>query len=142
MQPGSGSFDTILGSAFQYQLFPISIHGNVLYTIRTRGGQNFRNGNLFSAYIYADYLVNPANKYFQTKIGLDTTLQNEVHQRDHGERVKDSGGTTLLFGPEFSVQGNRHISIFGNFLFPVFQKLGGVHQHLQYVWNAGVKIAF
>lgn len=142
LQPGSGSFDPILGSAFEYRAGRFGVHGNALYTLRTRGGQHFKFGNLFSTYLYVDYLLNSKSKYFQTRAGLDTTLQNEQRQRDRTGPVADSGGTTWLMGPEISVQGNRHVSIFGNFLLPVYQNLGGVHQTLRFVWNAGVKIAF
>jgi len=142
MQPGSGSIDPSLGGAFGYQTGQIAIHGNTIYTFRTRGAQGFRYGNLFSTYVYADYLLNPNSRYFQGKIGIDASLQNEQKQRDREGRVGDSGGTTLLLGPEFSIRGNNHISIFGNVLFPVIQDLGGVHQHLRFVWNTGVKISF
>ena len=142
LQPGSGSFDTTLGAAYQYQLSRIVFHGNVLYAIRTKGAQEFRYGNLFSSYNYADFLMNPKSKYFQSKVGIVSVYQIESHQQSHGEKAVDSGGVTLLLGPEISVQGNDHVSIFGNFLFPAYQNLGGVHQEIQYVWNGGVKISF
>ena len=142
MQPGSGSFDPSMGTAFAYQAGPVTFHGNVIYIIRTKGAQNFQFGNLFSTYVYADYLINPQSKYLNTRVGFDTTLQNEQKQKSREGKVADSGGTTWFLGPEFSVRGNSYVSIFGNFLFPVLQNLGGVHQHLQYIWNAGVKISF
>ena len=142
MQPGSGSWDPSMGAAFSYQIERVALHGNVIYVIRTRGAQGFRFGDLFSTYLYADYMLNPENKYFNTRIGFDTTLQNEQKQRSREGRVDDSGGTTWLLGPEVSVRGNSYVSIFGNFLFPILQDLGGVHQHLQFIWNAGVKISF
>ncbi len=142
MQPGSGSFDPSMGTAFQYRIQRVIFHGNAIYTIRTRGAQDFRFGNLFSSYIFVDYLLNPKSKYFQSKIGIDASLQNEQKQKSRKGRAADSGGTTLLLGPEFSIGGNGYISVFGNFLFPAIQNLGGVHQHVQFVWNAGVKISF
>lgn len=142
MQPGSGSFDSIMGAAYQYRLGRTEFHGNSLFTLRTKGSQEFRYGNLFSSYLYADYLLNPESEYFKTKVGVDSALQIENHQRSKGTEIVDSGGTTWLLGPEISTQGNRYISIFGNFLFPVYQNLGGVHQLVQFIWNAGVKISF
>lgn len=142
MQPGSGSFAPSLGTAFAYRVWRIVVHGNATYTIRTRGAQDFRFGNLFSTYVFVNYLLNSTSKYFQCTVGIDATLQNEQKQRSRTGRVADSGGTTLLFGPELSIRGHDYVSIFGNFLFPAIQNLGGVHQHLQFVWNAGVKISF
>ena len=49
---------------------------------------------------------------------------------------------SLYKGIEKAIHGNRHISIYGNILFPVYQNLGGVHQRVRFIWNAGVKIAF
>ena len=142
MQPGSGSFDASMGTIFTYQVGRMAVHGNAIYTIRTRGAQDFRFGNLFSTYVFVDYLLNPQNKYFQSKVGIDTSLQNERKQTSRDWRVADSGGTTLLLGPEFSIRGSDYISIFGNLLFPAIQNLGGVHQHVQFIWNAGIKISF
>ncbi len=142
LQPGSGSYDTLLGGAYRVQLKSVTLHGNVLCAIRTKGAQEFRFGNLFSTYLYADYRVNPQSQFFKTKIGLDMTLQHERKQTHRGVKVKDSGGTTYLLGPEFSVQGNDHLLLFGNILFPVYQNLGGVHQEVRFIWNAGVKIVF
>ncbi|GEM_PF-1114640 len=142
MQPGSGSFDPSMGTAFAYQVGQVAFHGNVIYVIRTKGAQDFQFGNLFSTYVFADYLLNPQSKYLSTRVGFDTTLQNEQKQKSREGNVADSGGTTWLLGPEFSVRGNSYVSIFGNFLFPILQDLGGVHQHLRFIWNAGVKISF
>ncbi|HLD50280.1 MAG TPA: hypothetical protein VJC08_03700 [bacterium] len=142
LQPGSGSWDPIMGAAFQYQLSRLVFHGNALYAIRTNGAHEFRAGNLFSTYLYADYLLNPKSKYFQNKVGMVTILQNEQKQKNHRVKVADSGGTTILMGPEISIRGNSFVSVFGNILFPVYQNLGGIHQLLQFVWNAGVKISF
>ncbi len=142
MQPGSGSFDPSIGTDFAYQVGRIAVHGNAIYTIRTRGAQDFRFGNLFSTYLFVDYLLNPKSKYFQSKVGIDASLQNERKQKNRDGVVADSGGTTMLLGPEFSIRGNDYVSIFGNFLFPAIQNLGGVHQYVQFVWNAGIKIYF
>ncbi len=142
MQPGSGSFDPLMGAAFQYGWRRFKLHGNAIYTIRTPGKQDFAFGNLFSSYVYVDYLVNPQSRFLNTKIGFDTAVHNERKQRNAGGPIADSGGTTWLMGPEFSMRGNDWVSVFGNVLFPVYQDLGGIHQKLQYVWNVGTKISF
>lgn len=142
MQPGSGSFDPSMGAAFAYALGRAGFHGNAIYTIRKEGAQDFKFGNLFSAYLYADYLLNPASRNFQTKLGMDFALQKERRQKDRNGTVEDSGGTTFLLGPQIAVRGNRYVSLFGNILFPAYQNLGGLHQTVRFVWNAGIKISF
>ena len=54
----------------------------------------------------------------------------EDKQIDRGEKVTDSGGTTLFLGPALTVKANDNVSVFGNVLFPVHQNLGGVHQEI------------
>lgn len=142
LQPGSGSFDPSMGAVFQTMFGQFSWHGNALYTIRTRGAQRFTFGDIFSTYLHMDYLLNPESQHFNTRLGIDTTLQKEQRQKDRNGKIVDSGGTTWLLGPEISIQGDSQLSIFGNILFPIYQNLGGIHQLAQYVWNAGVKIAF
>ncbi len=141
-QPGSGSWDPMMGTAFETRISRLVFHGNALYFLRTNGAHDFRAGNLFASYLYADYLLNPKSQYFQNRLGMVAVFQNAQKQKHHRVKVADSGGTTILLGPEISIQGNRSVSVFGNILFPVYQNLGGVHQLLQFVWNAGVKISF
>ena len=142
LQPGTGSWDYTVGSFFQYELNPLVLNGNVLYTFKTKGDQAFEFGDLFSIYLYADYLIDPASAFNQTKVGLDMNLQVEDKQIDHGFKMKDGGGITLLLGPSLTMKANDHISLFGNLLVPIYQNLGGVHQELDFVWNLGGKIAW
>ena len=142
LQPGSGSYDYTIGATFKYELYPIALHGNALYVFKKKGSQEFEYGDLFSTYLFADYLMNPKSNRFQTKIGLDVNLQIDGRQTESGKEMVDSGGTTLLLGPSLSIKANDYVSVFGNFLFPVYQNLGGVHQELDFVWNAGAKISW
>lgn len=135
LQPGTGSYDYSAGAAFQHDWQRIRVHGNVLYTLKTEGDQDFEFGDLLSSYLIIDTPITS-----NTRLGLDLNLQIEDKQIDSGVKVVDSGGVTLLLGPAISVDANDSISLFGNFLMPVYQDLGGVHQKLDFVWNGGVKI--
>lgn len=142
LQPGSGSYDYSIGTAFQWDRGLFTAHGNVLYTFKTEGDQNFEYGDLFSSYIIADYWVNPNSANFKTKIGVDLNFQLADKQVFEGAKVEDSGGATLFLGPAISIETNDHVSVFGNFLFPVYQDLGGLHQEVDFIWNAGAKISW
>ncbi len=141
LQPGSGSYDYIAGLAFQGPLGSGQFHGNVLYTFRTEGDQEFRFGDAFSAYLILDAPV-LARKKRELRLGADVNLQIEDKQREEGIEIADSGGTTLLIGPSANACLAPNLSIFGNILFPVYQDLGGVHQELDFVWNAGCKLTW
>jgi hypothetical protein len=142
LQPGSGSTDYKMGAAFQKEMSWATLHGNVLYTVKTKGAQDFEFGDAFSSYLFLDRSVGPKDGYFHTKVGLDMNLQIEEKQTDDGVEMADSGGVTLLLGPALNVKAGDAVSIFGNFLMPVYQDLGGLHQELDFVWNAGAKIAW
>lgn len=142
LQPGTGSYDYPLGVVYQLQVNSFVFRGNAIYVFKTEGDQDFEFGDLFSTSLFLDYIVNPGNNAFETKIGLDLNFQHEEKQVDHGEEVADSGGTTFFLGPALTIKANDNVSVFGNILFPVHQNLGGVHQELDFVWNAGTKITW
>jgi hypothetical protein len=142
LQPGSGSFDYIAGAAFRYDMERFSIRGNSLYIFRTEGDQDFEFGDLWTSYVFANYLVNPGNSKFKIRPGIDFNLQVETKQEDAGEDIEDSGGTTLLIGPALMVDMNEHVSFVGNILFPAYQDLGGLHQELEYIWNIGLRLCW
>ena len=142
LQPGSGSFDYIAGAAFRYDIQRFSIRGNSLYIFRTEGDHDFIFGDLWTSYVFINYLVTPESQRLKVRPGVDFNFQIESKQGEAGEEIEDSGGTTLFIGPALMVDINNHISIVGNILFPAYQDLGGLHQELDYLWNVGLKISW
>ncbi len=140
LQPGSGSFDFPAGVMYQWMVNPFVLRGNAMYVFKTEGDRQFEYGDLFSASLFLDLLIGPQSKGEETKIGLDLNFQNEQKQTENGLSVKDSGGNTLLLGPAVTLRRGQFVTLYGNVLFPVYQELGGVHQELDYVWNAGAKV--
>lgn len=139
LQPGSGSFDYLTGLVFQKQENRVSLTANSIYVFKTEGDQDFEFGDVVSASLLADYLLNPQQQT-KTRLGLDANIQYEQKQKDTGVKVTDSGGTTLLLGPVLSLSAHEHILFAGSFLAPVYQNLGGVHQELDFVWTLSGKI--
>ncbi|MBP9855036.1 MAG: transporter [Candidatus Omnitrophica bacterium] len=142
LQPGSGSYDFILGGVFEQQLDRIILKGNSTYTIKTEGEQQYEFGDVFSTSVFTDYVVNPDNENFIVKAGIDTNYQYSSKDKEEGVKQEDSGGHTLLTGPSLTLAGTNGMSVYTNFLFPVWQDLGGLHQELDYAWTAGGKIMF
>jgi hypothetical protein len=54
--------------------------------------------------------------------------------------MNDSGGTLALLGPAVTVRIGGSSSVFANLLFPVYQTVGGVHQKIDFVANAGFRL--
>ncbi len=142
LQPGTGSFDYAAGGVYKQQMNRVDVLANMAYVFKTEGARDFEFGDLFSASLFVDYLLNPESEMFNTKIGIDTNFQYERKQSKNAGTVPDSGGTTLLLGPALNVGATRDIAVFSSFMFPVYQNLGGVHQELDYTWTAGGKIAW
>lgn len=142
LQPGSGSFDYIAGAAFRYDIACFCIRGNSLYTLKTEGDHDFEFGDLWTSYIFVNYLVNPNSPRFKIRPGIDFNFQIERKQEESGEEIEDSGGTTLFIGPSLMLDINENVSFVGNILFPAYENLGGLHQELDYIWNLGLRISW
>ena len=142
LQPGSGSTDATVGAVFQWAPGLVVVHGNVLYAFRTEGAYDFENGDLFSIYVSFDRVMNPDARDWHVTLGADLNWQSEGKQTDDGHRVADSRGQTLLLGPSLKIQANDHLAFLGNILLPVSQNLDGVHQELDFIWNASTKISW
>jgi hypothetical protein len=137
LQPGTGSYDYIIGGAWKNHREQWFWGSNLLYVIKTPGSQEFENGDVVSTTAYAEYLLNPDQKNWKVKIGADANLQYAQKSREHDSRVEDSGGTTLLLGPILKIETTPQMALMGAFLYPVHQDLGGVHQELDFAWTAG-----
>ncbi len=142
LQPGTGSYDYILGGAYKVQGDRASAVANTSYVWTTRGEQEFEAGDVFTLSLAADYLVNPQARYFKTRAGIDAVFQNEQKQQEDGVETDDSGGQTLLSGPIIKVEGNPNLGLSGSLLFPVYQHLGGVHQELDLTWTLAGELKF
>lgn len=139
LQPGSGSYDYLAGLVFQKKENRVSLAANSIYVFKTEGDQDFEFGDVVSASLLAEYLLNPQQQ-IKTKLGFDANIQYAQKQKDAGVKLADSGGTTFLFGPVLSLSANENVSFSGSFLAPVYQNLGGVHQELDFVWILDGKI--
>lgn len=140
LQPGTGSYDYPVGLIYQVDANPFILRGNAIYVLKTEGDQEFAFGDLFSTSLFLDYQLLPEWKGVEMKTGLDLNFQHEQKQIEEGEKVSDSGGSTLLLGPTLSIQAGEQVSVFTNLLFPVYQNLGGEHQELDFVWTGGAKV--
>lgn len=142
LQPGTGSVDYILGGIYEYRHDRVKFLGNVAYVFKTEGARDYRFGDLSSASLFVDYLLNPESASLKTEVGLNANVQYEQKHEDGGADVEDSGGTTLFLGPLVSVAANSDVSISGSALFPVYQDLGGVHQELDFAWTLAGMVKF
>ncbi len=142
LQPGSGSVDYIVGGFYKASWERVDVVTNLSYVFNTEGSQDFKFGNMLTASVAADYVLNPTWNNLQTKTGVDVVLQNDWKEEQGGVANHDSGGFTAFVGPTVNIGVLPQAGVFMSVLYPVFQDLGGVHQHLDYVWTVGAKVSW
>ncbi len=140
LQPGSGSYDYSVGGGFGWSQGLWSINGNMLYTLKTEGDHDFEFGDVLSSYVFLAYDAGQLCKMAYARIGLDVNFQLEDKQNHLGHEIADSGGALVLMGPAVVLTITDRVALTGNFLLPVYQDMGGVHQELDFVWHAGARI--
>ena len=143
LQPGSGSYDYLLGGAYREQATErISWVANAVYVFKSEGAQDYHFGDLLSTSVVADYLINPDSRLLQTKLGLDANIQYEQKHKDAGETIKDSGGFFLFLGPTVTVEPCKNFGLTGTFMLPVVQDVGGIHQTQDFTWTLTAKVGW
>lgn len=141
LQPGTGSLDYIAGLSGSYHPGSLDFSSTAIYIYRTEGEQDFRAGDLFSMTFYGGKTFDIKDK-LSLKTGLILNNQLEKKQNNAGGPVKDSGGYTMLVGPQLSVAYD-FASLEFSYLRPAIQNLGGVHQKLESgIWTGGVSVRF
>lgn len=128
LQPGSGSVDYIAGLRGSLHPGTADFSAGAVYIYRTEGEQAFRFGNVLSVSLYAGRNFDLKEK-LKLKAGVMVNNQLEQKQNNANGDVKDSGGYTMLIGPQVGLAYDR-VSLDVAFFAPAVQHLGGVHQEL------------
>ncbi len=123
-QPGTGSWDPLVGIAVTKIFGPFSLDANVLYTFATKGAQDTNLGDIFSYNAAFSYRV-----LKQRPISWDLIIEanGEWKQKQKINGIKDeNSGENIIFispGMRFSwKQWSAYLSV----SFPVVQHLNGI----------------
>lgn len=141
LQPGTGSFDYMVGVVGQRRFEDFSIGGNVLYTLRTEGSQDYEFGDGVSTAIFLDgkaYDGSLGKAYFGARINYHYSDKD----KQEGDTVLDSGGNVVFLGPTATLLTMDSVVVSSSILFPVVQDRGGNHQDMTNVWQLGVRYLF
>ena len=141
LQPGSGSVDYIAGLSGSLHPQNWDLSANAIYIYKTEGEQEFRSGNVFSVSMFAGKNFD-LNKKLHLKTGLMMNHQLEQKENTDEGAVKDSGGYTMLIGPQVSL-GCDSVEVEFSYLAPAVQNLGGTHQTLDNgIWTGSMSVKF
>jgi len=142
LQPGTGSDDYLFGGVYRRTFENFDVTANAIYTFKTEGDQNYEFGDVFSTTLFVDYIPAQDSVFKNVRPGLILSFKDEAKHQEDGAKISDSGGTTVFLGPEISVVAHDNVDLFANVQWPVYQELGGVHQEMDLMWNAGVKVSW
>ena len=141
-QPGSGSFDPILGLGASKALGLFHLDSSVIYTIRTEGAQDYEFGNALKLNGAVSLQVAEWLKDIRAYLTLEANAIFEDKDKQEGETVSDTGATLLFLTPGLRVQGGDRWVAYVSAPLPAVQNRPSGHQDLDYSVLAGISFLF
>lgn len=138
LQPGSGSYDFPTGVFFQRTTGAWEWEGTLVYLWKSEGTQDFRAGDTLEMALSAGHSWE--TKGGSVALGAEGVFEYEQKDEENGAQVEDSGGTAFLIGPSVSVMFPNCVELFAKILLPAYQDPGGVHQKVDFEWEAGARL--
>ena len=153
-QPGSGSWDFLLGIAVSKTSGVFGYYANILYNKTTEGSQSTEIGTTLSYNAAVAYRLNSESNHHEdhhntdhahsdTRLDLILELNGDKRNKDKisGVSEEHSGGNTILISPGIKVSS----SDFGGFMsfgIPVVKNQNGTQSDIGKRIVAGVSVSF
>ena len=158
-QPGSGSWDPIVGVALSKRIERLTLHASGLYTVTTEGAQatdmgNRAQANLAAAYRFGgkenygdcdqiyEYFYPESRARWLGDLVLELNGQWQDRMKVSGESDASTGGTVLYLSPGARVSFDGKYSASLSVGIPVYQNLHGNQSEVDYRVVAGLAVAF
>jgi len=139
-QPGTGSWDPMIGVAAMHQFEGFTFGGSMLYRYTTEGRHDFRPGQQLTIATKGEVQVAGLGRFPRVYVSLELAEQFTAMDRDLNVRNHDTGGSSLTLGPGARIRVNDHVTFAGSFAFPLYQGLYG-EQHkerFEFLFGTGV----
>ncbi len=139
-QPGTGSWDPILGVAAMHQFEGFTFGGSMLYRYTTQGRHEFRPGQQLTVAMKGEVQVAGLGKFPRVYVSLELAEQWTAMDRHNNVRNHDTGGSSITIGPGARIRVNDHVTFAGSFAIPIYQGLYG-EQHkerFEFLFGTGV----
>lgn len=151
-QPGSGSWDPLLGAALTWPLRSARLDASVLYTFSTEGAQDTELGNRASYGVSLSYRIGGEDDHHGDGSSaphhhsawdavLELNGEWEGKQRIAGVTDPDSGGNVLYLSPGVRFASSAGWSGVLSLGLPVAQDIGLSHPERDYRLIAGLSLA-
>lgn len=95
LQPGSGSFDPLVGLGYTFSNLPWSLYTSHVLYVPTWGSAGFRPGMSLRSTLTGQYQL---QSWLGLRLGADTRLEQPTHIEGQGEEP-DSGGFIAFLSP-------------------------------------------
>jgi len=136
-QPGSGSWDPIVGVAVTKRMGRVSLDADLRYALVTEGSQDTDLGDMMNYDLAFSYHV-------PGKLSLDLVLEanGEWKQKEeiNGSKDENSGGHILYLSPGMRVRLNNALSAFISVGLPVIQDLNGIQSDTNFRTLFGISV--
>lgn len=141
LQPGTGSWNPMLGIAATKRSGRLSIDANLLYTFMTKGAQNTELGDIFNYNASFSYRM-----FRDTQISWDLIVEAngewKQKQKIAGVRDPNSGQHILFLSPGMRLIWNKRWSAYVSAGVPVMQDLNGIQNETNFRAMAGISLVF
>jgi hypothetical protein len=152
-QPGSGSWDYLLGASISKNVGKFGYHANILYNLTTEGSQSTEIGDALSynaALTYRlgedhaahghDHHHGPGNNEFTWDMSVELNGETRQKNKISGVSEDNSGGTTIYLAPGIRVSSGT----FGGFIsygIPIVDDQHGIQTEVDSRIVAGISLA-
>lgn len=137
-QPGSGSWDPMVGLAVTKSAGPLSLDANILYTLVTKGSQDTDLGDTFNYNAAVSY------RLMSGKAAWDFILEANGIWKDKektaGEQDRNSGGNIIFLSPGVRISLAERLTASLSLGIPVIQGLNGKQNEIHYRSVFGVSV--
>lgn len=137
-QPGTGSFDYLLGLALSKRIGRCALGADFIYSLKTRGAQGYEFGDVFRLDISSSRAMRQIGLFPNLRLTSELSAQFLKKDKSRGTKVFDSGGFILFLGPGIAFDANKSSTFFLSAPIPVSQNLGGEHPEVSYEVISGV----
>ena len=137
-QPGSGSWNPIVGIAATKRFNSLSLDANVLYTFATKGAQDTNLGDVLSYNLAFSYRV--LNEPVAWDLVIEANGEWKGKQEVDGDKDENSGENVIFLSPGIRVSWNEKWSAFISVGFPVSQDLNGIQNETNMRTAVGISV--
>jgi len=141
-QPGTGSWDPLLGVAAAHQFESFTLGGSVFYRLTTEGRHEFKPGQQLIVAMKGEYQVAGLGKFPRVYVSLELAEQFTAKDEDDGVKNQDTGGSLLTIGPGIRIRVNDHVTFAMTIALPLYQGLNGVQHKEKFDFMFGTGVDF